>query len=329
MGEPAGVGPELVLNAWHQRDVLHLPSFCYIGCATHLINTREQLGLTAPISVIKDLENAEQAFASSLPVLDCKLTQQVQPGQPHTSNAKDVIEAIKIAVNLTLQGSARAIVTNPIHKKTLLNTGFPFPGHTEFLAHLCLKDGTNLKPAMMLVIPGLRVIPLTVHLPLAQVSQMLSHELITNTARLAAKALKQDFALSTPRLAVAALNPHAGEEGQLGREEIDVIAPAIKTLRAEGLDIVGPYPADTLFSEEARQTYDVALCMYHDQALIPLKTINFYDGVNVTLGLPIIRTSPDHGTAFDIAGQNIARIDSFTQALLLADEIATGRTEAA
>lgn len=326
MGEPAGVGAELVLKAWQQRDDLGLSPFCYIGCATHLKHTSELLGLPTPLVTVNTVENAHQIFASALPVLDCPLVHQVKPGHPLASNAKAVTGAIKIAVDLSRKGLARAVVTNPIHKKTLLDTDFPFPGHTEYLAHLAGGDGVCVKPVMMLTIPGLKVVPVTVHLPLAQVSQELSEELITTIARITARALLQDFALTAPRLAVAAFNPHAGEEGQLGREEIDVIAPAVSTLRAEGLNIDGPYPADTLFWDEARQTFDAILCMYHDQALIPLKTIDFYRGVNVTLGLPFIRTSPDHGTAFDIAGQNIARIDSFVQALTLAEEIADRRT---
>ena len=324
MGEPAGVGPELVLQTWHQRSTLDIVPFCYIGCSAHLKNLGARLGLSIPLVRIEEVSQAGEIFSTALPVLERALPQPVTPGKPQPSHAKFITAAIDCAVDLTLQADARAMVTNPIHKKTLHEAGFSFPGHTEYLAHLAGKN-SPVQSVMMLAIPGLKVVPVTVHLPLAQVSRNLTREKIISTARITARALHQDFAIPVPRLAVAALNPHAGERGQLGREEIDIITPAVNILRTESIQIEGPFPADTLFSEDARRAYDAVLCMYHDQALIPLKTIDFYRGANVTLGLPFVRTSPDHGTAFDIAGQGTARIDSFVEALVLADQIARRR----
>jgi 4-hydroxythreonine-4-phosphate dehydrogenase len=251
--------------------------------------------------------------------------QAVGPGQPARENAAAVVDSIKQAVGLVQAGKAAAVVTNPIHKQTLYDGGFRFPGHTEYLADLA---GGGITPVMMLACPGLRVVPVTVHLPLARVPAALTTAAIVHAGKITAAALRDDFAIARPRLAVAGLNPHAGEGGALGSEEIDIIAPAIDALRAAGIDVASPAPADTLFHPQARAGFDAALCMYHDQALIPLKTIDFDHGVNITLGLPFVRTSPDHGTAFDIAGTGRASPASLLAAITTASAMATARATA-
>ncbi len=237
---------------------------------------------------------------------------------PDPANAPAILESIERAVAYVRAGAASAVVTNPIAKKTLYDAGFAHPGHTEYLGELSRAWGKPATPVMLIWSPLLAVVPVTIHIPLAAVPAALTRAAIETTARIVERDLRARFRIARPRIAVAGLNPHAGEGGSIGREEIDIIAPAIEALRGEGLDIFGPLPADTMFHASARKTYDVALTMYHDQGLIPAKTLAFDEGVNVTLGLPFVRTSPDHGTAFDIAGRGIADATSLTAALKLA-----------
>ena len=326
MGEPAGIGGEIALAAWQAlcRDPGAAPFFL-IDDPVRLHRLAETADIEVGIAEIAEASEAPRHFASALPVLPLELPAEVTPGHPDPANASAVIAAIERAVNLVQTSEAGAVVTNPIHKRTLYEAGFQFPGHTEYLAHLA---GAGKAPVMLLLCPGLKVVPVTVHLPLAEVAGALTTEAIVHAGRVLAAALKRDFGIAAPRLAVAALNPHAGESGALGREEIEIIAPAVETLRAEGIEISDPAPSDTLFHEAARARYDAALCMYHDQALLPLKTIDFHSGVNATLGLPFIRTSPDHGTAFDIAGQGKADARSLIAALKTASEMAARRQTA-
>ena len=318
MGEPAGIGGELTLLAWQRRDAAALPPFFALDDPGRLERLAAGLGWTVPLRPIAGPEEAAAAFPQALPVLPIALPRPVAAGRPDPANAPAVIQAIRTAATLVRAGRAAALVTNPIQKETLYAAGFRHPGHTEFLAELA--GGADV--AMMLACPELRVVLVTVHLPLREAVAALSTDKIVAAGRIAAAALARDFAIARPLLAVAALNPHAGEGGTLGREEIEIIAPAVAALRASGIAAEGPAPADTLFHPAARRRYDAVLCMYHDQALIPLKTIDFAQGVNVTLGLPFIRTSPDHGTALDIAGSGTADPASLIAALKLAGEMA-------
>ncbi|MGH6720417.1 MAG: 4-hydroxythreonine-4-phosphate dehydrogenase PdxA [Alphaproteobacteria bacterium] len=321
MGEPAGIGGDLVLAAWARaRD--SLPPFVVLDDPDRLGALAERLGLSVPVRVIDAPAEAERCFPDALPVLPVRLARAAVPGRLDAANAPAVIDAIRRAVALAMAGQVGAVVTNPIHKKVLIDAGFRHPGHTEFLAELA---GGGAHPVMMLACPGLRVVPLTVHMPLAEVATRIDGELVQTVARITLAALARDFGVVRPRLAVAGLNPHAGESGALGREEIEILLPAIRALRADGHIVADPAPADSLFHAEARAGYDAVLCMYHDQALIPLKTIDFKRGVNITLGLPFVRTSPDHGTALDLAGTGRAFIDSFTEALAVADAMARQR----
>ena len=319
MGEPAGIGGEIALKAWMERELQDLPCFCLLDDPRRLERIAEGLGWSLRIAVVESLAQAAQAFPHALPVLRLDLPGRCEPGHPDPANADAVLGAIKLAVELVLDGQAAALVTNPIHKAVLYEAGFAHPGHTEYLAALCRG---RPDPVMMLACPGLKVVPVTVHLPLAQAITALTSERIVRTGRVTADELRRRFGIARPRLAVAGLNPHAGEDGRLGREEIEVIAPAVASLQAEGLSVVGPQPADSLFHAAKRRSFDAALCMYHDQALIPLKTIDFDGGVNITLGLPLIRTSPDHGTAFDIAGSGTASARSLIAALRMAADMA-------
>jgi 4-hydroxythreonine-4-phosphate dehydrogenase len=321
MGEPSGIGGEVTLKAWRARRTLG-PGFFIIADPDALSREAHALALDVPIAVIDRPSEAPDAFARALPVLPEPLARMATPGQPDTANAPPVIAAIRRAVAFTAAGEAAAVVTNPIHKKVLADSGFHHPGHTEFLGEL---TGTP-HPIMMLACPGLRVVPVTVHLPLAEAIAALSTDRIVRAAEITARALTRDYAIVRPRLAIAALNPHGGEGGMLGSEDGAIIAPAVARLREAGIDAFGPAPADSLFHARARETYDAVICMYHDQALIPLKTVNFDDGVDVTLGLPIVRTSPDHGTAFEIAGKGIARESSLIAALVMAHDIAVNRS---
>lgn len=321
MGEPAGVGGELSLKAWLARHMSGRPFFV-LDDPARLTALAGKLGLDVPVREITQPEEAGRVFTSALPVLAIRLVVPVVPGRPDPANAPATIEAIERAARLAMSGSVAGIVTNPIQKKTLQDAGFHHPGHTEFLAELA----GGVEVAMMLACPGLRVVPVTIHLSLAEAVRKLDSAAIVRTGRVAAEGLRALFGIAHPRIAVAALNPHAGEQGAMGDEESRVIAPAIEALKREGLDARGPSPADTLFHAAARPGYDVVLCMYHDQALIPLKTIDFAGGVNVTLGLPFVRTSPDHGTALDIAGTGRADPASLLAAIDMADDMARRRS---
>jgi len=316
MGEPAGIGPDITLAAWKQRRPAE--PFVYIGNAAALAERARELRMDVPITPLDRAADAVSEFAHGLPVLNIELPQKVCTGQLDPANAGAVVKAIEIAVDLTASGQARALVTNPVHKKNLYDSGFKFPGHTEFLASLAAERGKPPRPVMMLACPALRVVPVTVHIALAQVAPGLTRELIVETARITSHDLKTVFGIKTPRLAIAGLNPHAGEGGGMGHEEETIITPAILDLKAMGIKAFGPCPPDTLFHEEARQSYDAVLCMYHDQALIPLKTLDFHHGVNITLGLPFLRTSPDHGTALDLAGTGKANPASLMAAMDMA-----------
>jgi 4-hydroxythreonine-4-phosphate dehydrogenase len=319
MGEPAGVGGEIALGAWLQRNEHHLPPFFLIDDIDRLGRLAAQLEWNVPLAAATP-ETAERLFPLALPVVPLRLPRSAIAGKPDPANAAAVVESIRRGAEYTHAGRAAAMVTNPIQKEALYAAGFAHPGHTEYLAEL---SGTEV--AMMLVCPGLRVVPVTIHRALRDALDDLTSERIVTVGRIAAAALRRDFGVNAPRLAVAGLNPHAGERGTIGREEIDIIAPAIATLRVEGIAASGPFPADTMFHAAARKQYDAALCMYHDQALIPLKTIDFDGGVNVTIGLPFVRTSPDHGTALDIAGSGKANPASLVAALKLAAEMMRAR----
>ena len=324
MGDPAGVGPEIIVKAWNALRAGG-PSFMVIGDAVSLTSA-SGAGL-ARVEPVTGPEEAARVFADALPVLDLPLQTPVVAGQPSAAHAGQIVRWIETAAGLALSGAVAGVVTAPIAKAPLYAAGFKFPGHTEFLAELVADqsyDGAR-GPVMMLTAAGLRVTLATIHLPIASVPAALSVEKIVTTGLVTAQALRRDFGIASPRLAVSGLNPHAGEDGQIGREEIAIVGPAVRALKDLGVDARGPYPADTLFHDAARQSYDAALCMYHDQALIPVKMLDFFGGVNVTLGLPIVRTSPDHGTAFDIAGRGLARADSLIAAIRLARSIADRR----
>ncbi|MEN9408817.1 MAG: hypothetical protein RL216_791 [Pseudomonadota bacterium] len=312
-GDPAGIGAEIALKA---RAVLggQVPFF-WIGDPAHLTENAAYRVIDAP-------SGAADVPPDCLPVLPHRFAHAATPGQPDPRNAQATIDVIARAVALVQDGAASALCTLPIHKKVLKDgAGFAFPGHTEFLAHLA---GVK-QVVMMLACPELRVVPTTIHIALADVPKALTPDLLEDTIRITAAGLRRDCGIAQPRIAVAGLNPHAGEGGAMGREELDWIAPLLERMRTEGFDLRGPMPADTMFHKAARARYDVAVCMYHDQALIPIKTIDFDGGVNVTLGLPFIRTSPDHGTAHDIAGRGIASAGSLVAALKMAQQMAAAR----
>lgn len=319
MGDPAGIGGEITALAWRKLRETG-PVFFLIGDPEWL----RQIDPGLPLAIIEKPDEAAAAFGRALPILPLSLAGEAMPGQPNPENAPVVIRSIEQAVGFVMAGTTSAVVTNPIAKSVLYQAGFAYPGHTEFLAALT----GAAPPVMMLASPELRVVPVTVHVALRCALDSLTTESIVTTGRITAAALIRDFGVKAPRLAVAGLNPHAGEAGAMGDEETRIIAPAIAALKAEGINAFGPLPPDTMFTEAARRRYDAALCMYHDQALIPLKTIGMEQGVNVTLGLPIIRTSPDHGTAFDIAGKGIASPASLIAALELAAAMATARRRA-
>ena len=299
-GEPAGIGPEVAAKAW--AALRHDLPLVWIGDPAHL-------PVGTPVQIVTDLTVVS---TEKMSVLARDFGSPAVPGQPDPRHAQGVIDAIATGVDLVRSGQAAALCTAPIHKAALMDgAGFAYPGHTEYLAALAGVD----RVVMMLACDGLRVVPATIHIPLAQVPDVLSARLLTDTILITHAALRRQFGLTAPRIAVAGLNPHAGEDGKMGREELEMIGPVLEALRAEGLDISGPHSADTMFHDAARARYDVAICMYHDQALIPIKTIDFAGGVNVTLGLPFIRTSPDHGTAFDIAGKGVADPASMIAAL--------------
>ncbi|MCF6370591.1 4-hydroxythreonine-4-phosphate dehydrogenase PdxA [Rhizobium halophilum] len=328
-GDPAGVGPDIALAAWFKREVNGIPPFIYLGDPSILAARAHLLGLNVPIREVEPARACEN-FGDALPVHPVPAGAEIAAGEPHVATAQGTISAIEKAVALTLQGETEGVVTNPIAKSILYEAGFAFPGHTEFLADLARRAmGQAATPVMMLAGPKLRAIPVTIHIPIGAVAAALTEDLIVTTCRIAHLDLKERFGILQPRLAVAGLNPHAGEEGAIGLEDRDIIHPAIGRLRKEGINAFGPLPADTMFHDEARARYDVAICMYHDQALIPAKALGFDTSVNVTLGLPFIRTSPDHGTAFGIAGQGLARETSLVEALKLAAQLAGTSAQAA
>jgi 4-hydroxythreonine-4-phosphate dehydrogenase len=326
-GDPAGIGPDITIQTWVKRAALDLPAFAYFGDASALAERAEQLGHKLAIARIERLSDVASCAPGALPVVHMELPKPARAGQPDAANGATVIAAIEAALAQVVGGNACAVVTNPISKNILYAAGFKHPGHTEFLAELATRHmpGHKFTPVMMLACDELRVVPLTVHIPLASVAGLITRQAIIETARIVHAGLVRDFGIAHPRIAVAGLNPHAGESGTIGREDEEIVRPAIELLRQEGLIVSGPHSADTLFHAAARETYDAAIAMYHDQALIPIKTLAFDRGVNMTLGLPFVRTSPDHGTAFDIAGTGRARPESFIEALLLARRAAQRR----
>lgn len=320
MGDPAGIGPEVIAKAWQQRNAAGLAPFFAVGDAGAIGAV-----WNGPTRRIDEPAEAVGAFGEALPILAIQDIGTIVPGQPDANGARCALHSLELAVGLARSGAAGALVTGPVSKAQLYAIGFNDPGQTEFVAERCGIARENA--VMMLCGPGLRVVPMTTHVALAEVSALLTIELILAKARTTARGLLRNFGIEAPRLAFAGLNPHAGEQGALGREEIDVIEPAIALLRDEGIDATGPFAADTMFHTRARETYDAALCCYHDQALIPLKTLHFDDGVNMTLGLPIVRTSPDHGTAFGIAGRDMAEPGAMIAAIQVAAQAAEQRAK--
>jgi 4-hydroxythreonine-4-phosphate dehydrogenase len=323
-GEPAGIGPDIAIKAWLHRHELKLPAFYLLGDRNFFAARAKALGLEIKLAEVRAEETLD-TFPNALPVVATGHVATARPGKPDDTSAAAALASIRQAVADVIAGKASAVVTNPIAKSVLYRAGFLHPGHTEFLAELAAAGGQPPQPVMMLWSPTLAVVPVTIHLPLRDAIAKLSSELIVTTARIVVAGLKTRFGIAHPRLAVSGLNPHAGEYGSLGTEEETIVAPAIKILRGEGIEVRGPLPADTMFHDAVRNTYDCAICMYHDQALIPIKTIAFDDAVNVTLGLPFIRTSPDHGTAFDIAGTGKANPSSLIAALRLAAHMAAAK----
>ena len=322
LGEPAGIGPDITLAAWARRGALDLPAFYVLADPQCLARRAKRLGLDVPIEIVTP-GNALAAFARALPVVPLNLPATAEPGKPDGTSAAAAIGSIDRAVADVIGGLAAAVVTNPVAKSVLYKAGFSDPGHTEYLARLSFQQtGNPAWPVMMLWSPEVAVVPVTIHVPFKEVPERLTRDLIFETGRVVARDLIDRFGIAHPRLAVAGLNPHAGEDGTLGKEDSLIVRPAIERLIADGIDARGPLAADTMFHEAARKTYDAALCMYHDQALIPIKTLAFDHGVNVTLGLPFVRTSPDHGTAFDIAGTGKADPSSLIAALKLAARLA-------
>ncbi|MFB2551134.1 4-hydroxythreonine-4-phosphate dehydrogenase PdxA [Ensifer soli] len=322
MGDPAGIGPDLALALWADRAALGTPPFLYVGDPLSLSERAQHLGIAAPLREAS-ASDAASVFATALPVLPVLCAAPVVAGMPNSANAGAITGSIESAVDLAFEGAVGAVVTSPISKAVLYDAGFRFPGHTEFLADLAERHtGRAVLPVMLLAGPKLRAVPVTIHIPLHAVAGALTADLVYRTCTITAADLRDRFGIAAPRLAVAGLNPHAGENGALGHEDDAVIRPVVERLRAEGIDAAGPLPADTMFHDRARATYDVAICMYHDQALIPAKALGFDDSVNATLGLPFIRTSPDHGTAFSLAGTGTARPDSLLAALTLGAELA-------
>lgn len=318
MGDPAGIGPEIIAKTWAARATRDIPPFFAIGDQRAVRRVWD-----GPIQSIDDPRDAAAAFAHALPVMTVEDGGQIVPGHPDTEGARCALHSLELAAGLVRSGAARALVTGPVSKSQLYAIGFSHAGQTEFVAERCGISGSNA--VMMLAGPGLRVVPMTTHIPLSAVPSALTIDLVLAKARATARGLRRNFGIEHPRIVVAGLNPHAGEDGALGREEIDVLAPAIAQLQAEGMAITGPLAADTLFHPRARARYDAALCCYHDQALVPLKTLFFDEGVNITLGLPMVRTSPDHGTAFGIAGKDCAEPGAMIAAVLMAASAADCR----
>lgn len=325
MGEPGGIGPEITVKAWLDRETAQLPPFFVIGPPALYAARARMLGVDLPIAEIDRPEAAATSFTAALPIMPIEAP-EARAGTPLPGTAASVVDSISLAVELALGKDISALVTNPIHKAVLMEAGFEYPGHTDFLAAKASEAlGEDVTALMLLAIPGLRVVPLVVHEPLSKVPALIQADSIVAAGHILAAALRIDFGITAPRIAVAGLNPHAGESGKLGKEEETQIAPAVEQLRREGIDATGPFASDSLFHEDARKAYDAALCMYHDQALIPLKTLSFHEGVNITLGLPFVRTSPDHGTALDIAAAGQADARSLCSALRTASQIADCR----
>lgn len=328
MGDPAGIGLDISLLAWRARITEDLPPFAVIGDPDAFLERAHDLDLDVPVEVIDAPGDARNVFPQALPVYPVRLSGRVAAGHPDPSSAAAIIEAIDTGTAWVRQDKAAALVTCPINKNLLASSGFTHPGHTEYLAHLCARNGKPPRPVMLLTSGELRVVPVTVHIPLKEVPAALSISLITETVEITARHMRGLFGIAKPRIAVTGLNPHAGENGTLGREEIDVISPAIEKLKSSGHAVTGPLAADAAFQERSRTQYDVIIAMYHDQALIPVKTLAFDKTVNMTLGLPFIRTSPDHGTAYDLAGTGKANPGSLIASLRLAAEL-TSREEVA
>ncbi|MDJ0277118.1 4-hydroxythreonine-4-phosphate dehydrogenase PdxA [Sphingomonas sp. 2R-10] len=321
MGDPAGIGPEIIAKAWARRDSDSLPCFFAVG------DVRAVSAVwNGPVERIDDPRDAMRVFGRALPVVAVVDGDPIVPGRPDIGGARCALQSLELAAGLARSDAASGLVTAPVSKAELYRIGFDYPGQTEFVAERCGVARENA--VMMLAGPTLRVVPITIHEPLARVPMALTTDLIVSRGRATARGLTRDFGIDAPRLALAGINPHAGEGGAIGREEIEVMLPAVELLRAEGIDIVGPLAADTMFHPRARARYDAALCAYHDQALIPIKTLHFDDGVNITLGLPIVRTSPDHGTAFDIAGQDSAEPGAMIAAIRMAGAAAARRAAA-
>ncbi|HWI88273.1 MAG TPA: 4-hydroxythreonine-4-phosphate dehydrogenase PdxA [Sphingomicrobium sp.] len=318
LGDPAGIGPEVIAKCWDHRDELGLPPFVAIGDGRSIAAVWD-----GPIEVVDDPSQADAAFDYALPLIQVSAADGDTPGHPSVSGAHCSLDALELAVGLARSGSAAAVVTGPVSKEQLYAIGFQHPGQTEFVAERCGIAPGNV--VMMLAGPTLRTVPVTTHVPFRQVAERLSSGLIESRGRAALRGLQRNFGISDPRLAISGLNPHAGEGGELGQEEIELIEPAMAALAAEGWRVTGPHPADTMFHARARANYDAALCMYHDQALIPIKALHFEEAVNITLGLPIVRTAPDHGTAFDIAGQDRADARPMAAAIRMAAESAALR----
>ena len=318
MGDPAGVGPEIIAKAWERRDAEGLAPFVAVGDIRAVRRV-----WSGPVAPVADPNEAAAAFDAALPVLTVEDAGEVSPGRPDADGARCALMSLEMAVGLARSGAVRALVTGPVSKAQLYAIGFTHPGQTEFVAERCGVSRSNA--VMLLAGPTLKVVPITTHIPLADVAGAITVDLVLAKARSTVRGLQRNFGIERPRLAFAGLNPHAGEDGALGREEIELLGPAIETLRAEGVDVAGPLAADTMFHPRARERYDVAMCCYHDQALVPLKTLHFDEGVNFTLGLPIVRTSPDHGTAFAIAGKDMAHPGAMIAAIRMADQAARHR----
>ncbi len=318
LGDPAGIGPEVTAKAWEARRDARLPPFFAVGDAASISAVWR-----GPLHLIDDVSEVKRSFDTALPVWHLESGGVVEPGHPTTDGALMALKALEIGAGLARSGAAGALITGPVSKHQLYQIGYDLPGQTEYVAQACGVSKANA--TMMLAGPSLRVVPVTIHVPYKDVPALLTIDLIKARARATVKGLRRDFGIAEPRLAIAGLNPHAGENGALGREEIEIVGPAVRQLRDEGIDISGPYPPDAMFTPQMRATYDAALCLYHDQGLIPLKTLHFDEGVNMTLGLPIIRTSPDHGTAFAIAGRNEAHPGAMIAAIAMAHEAARHR----
>ncbi len=323
MGEPAGIGGEITLKAWfdHRQDV---SPFFTVDSPDRLRKIASRFNLNVAVIEINDPSETAQHFLNALPVISLQNQPGATLGSPAPEDALAVLESIERCLAYTSEGKAASIVTNPIHKETLYKSGFKFPGHTEYLANLL---GDDITPVMMLASPMLRVVPVTVHMSLRNALDTLTSDLIVKQGKIVINALRNDFGIATPCIAIAGINPHAGEGGTLGAEDQSIVAPAVAELRALGAKVLGPVPPDALFTERARRGYDAALCMYHDQALIPIKALDVDRAVNITLGLPVVRTSPDHGTAIDIASQGIANPSSLVAAMTMATKIAAHRAK--